>query len=197
MTNAQQPQEKTTDKEQNNQENNTTESMKGQEKIAELTELLQRTQANFENFRKQTEKRVQEMQQTAAKGVIIQILPIIDHFELALKSIEKKDKGPLQEFVQGIELIFAQLNSILDHNYVKSIETRGKLFDPYVHEALLKVESDLPENTIMEELQRGFMLQGQVLRHAKVKISSGKKDSEKETKTKETKQDIKNTQTKR
>ncbi|MDP3733930.1 MAG: nucleotide exchange factor GrpE [Nanoarchaeota archaeon] len=166
------------------------------QKIAELTELLQRTQANFENFRKQTEKRVQEMQLIAAKGVITQLLPIIDNFELALKSIENKDQGLLQEFVAGIELIYGQCNSLLDKNQVKRIETQGKSFDPYVHEALLKVESDLPENTIIEELKRGFTMHGQVVRHAQVKISSGKKESKKETKTKETKQDLKNTPTK-
>lgn len=155
-----------------------------EEKVAELTELVQRTQANLENYRKQTEKRIQDIQLMAAKGIIIQLLPLIDNFELALKSIDNKEKGKLQEFVEGIELIYGQLQSLLEKNMVKVIETQGKLFDPYLHEALLKVESESPENMILEELKRGFTMHGHILRLAKVKISSGRKTTEKNHETK-------------
>jgi len=140
----------------------------------ELKDLLQRTQANFENFRKQTEKRVMEIREMAAKNIILELLPIIDNFELALKNTENQDS-----FKEGVKLIHTQLNSILENNHIETIKTTGGQFDPYLHEALLKVESDQPKDSIVEELQRGFTLNGEVIRHAKVKISSGKKTEEK------------------
>ncbi|PIN76568.1 nucleotide exchange factor GrpE [Candidatus Woesearchaeota archaeon CG10_big_fil_rev_8_21_14_0_10_36_11] len=140
--------------------------------MGEMRELLQRTQAQFENYRKQTEKRVIEMEQMASKQIIEQFLPIIDNLELALKNkCDAKD-----EFVQGIELIYAQLKTLLADNGIETIKTTNELFDPYFHEALMKVESETPENTIVEEFQKGFMLHGHVIRHAKVTISAGKKE---------------------
>jgi molecular chaperone GrpE len=135
--------------------------------IAELKDLLQRTQASFENFRKQSEKRTIEMQEMASKDVIIQVLPVVDNFELALKNIDGDG------FVKGIELIYAQLQTLLDDNNVKSIPTLGKEFDPHLHEALMKSESTEPENKVIEEFQKGFMLNDKVIRCAKVKVSSG------------------------
>jgi len=136
-----------------------------------MTELAQRTQANFENYRKQTEKRVDDIRETAAKNIILHVLPIIDNLELALKNVHEHT-----EFVKGIELIYSQLFSIMEAQGVEIISTEKATFDPYFHEALLKVESDLPENTILEEFQKGYLFKGQVLRHAKVKISAGSKN---------------------
>ena len=140
------------------------------DQLKETTELLQRTQANFENFRKQTEKRMEEIREMASKDMILQILPILDNFELALKSTEQTG-----DFVKGVELIYAQLFTVLEDNGVKFIETENKMFDPHYHEALIKVESDLPENNIVEEFQKGYLLHARVIRHARVKISAGKK----------------------
>ncbi len=139
--------------------------------LQEMTELAKRTQANFENYRKQTEKRVEEIRETAAKDIILQVLPIIDNLELALKNVHEQS-----DFVKGIELIYSQLFSLLKVQGVEIIATENEKFDPYFHEALLKVESEFSENTILEEFQKGYLLKGQVLRHAKVKISAGKKD---------------------
>ncbi|MDO8656688.1 MAG: nucleotide exchange factor GrpE [Nanoarchaeota archaeon] len=136
-----------------------------------MTELAQRTQANFENYRKQTEKRVDDIRETAAKNIILHVLPIVDNLELALKNVHEQS-----EFVKGIELIYSQLFSTLEAQGVKIMSTEKGVFDPYFHEALLKVESDLPENTILEEFQKGYLFKGQVLRHAKVKISAGSKN---------------------
>ncbi len=148
-----------------------------EEKISteELTNLLKRTQANFENYRKQTEKRIDEIRDLAGKKILADLLPILDNFNLALKNKEAN-----QEFVQGMELIHNQFNNLLNEKGVEIIKTKGK-FDPYFHEALMKVESELPESTIIEEFQRGYILNGKVLRHARVKISAGKKqDTNKE-----------------
>lgn len=138
--------------------------------LQEVTDLLKRTQANFENYRKQVEKRMPEMKQTASKDVILQILPIMDNLELALNNSDIKHHD---EFVTGVKLILHQINILLENNNVKIIETKDKPYDPYCHEALLKVESPVSANIIMEEFQKGFTFHGQVLRPAKVKISAG------------------------
>ncbi len=141
--------------------------------LVEMTDLLKRTQANFENYRKQTEKRIAEIQQMAAKDVILQLLPLIDNFELALKNAAHHE-----EFVNGVKLIYAQLYAILEEQGAKPIMTAGQQFSPYQHEALLRAESDLPEGKIMEEFQKGFTLHGAVIRQARVRISAGKKNTE-------------------
>lgn len=143
-------------------------------KEKELTELLQRTQASFENFRKQMEKRIEEIKEMAAKDVILQVLPILDGFDLALKSI---DSNP-NDFIQGMELIYSQFKKMLEDSCVEEIITENQDFNPKFHEALMKVDSELPENKIIEEFQKGFTLHNQVIRHARVKISSGNKPKE-------------------
>ncbi|MBS3116524.1 nucleotide exchange factor GrpE [Candidatus Woesearchaeota archaeon] len=142
-----------------------------EDSLEEMKELLQRTQANFENYRKQNEKRISEMEKLAARHILCEIFPILDNFQLALQNTNHQKH---EEFVKGIELIYAQLSSILEHHEIKVMETIGKQFNPYYHEALMKVESDQPEGIILEEFQKGYALHGSVLRHARVKISAGK-----------------------
>ena len=137
--------------------------------LEELTELLKRTQANFENYRKQTEKRTSELHEMASKNVLVQLLPIIDNFDLALKNT-----GNQKQFIEGIKLIRVQLQELLKNNDVEVINTENKEFDPYFHEALMKVSSEEPENQIIEEFQPGYTLHDKVIRHAKVKVSAGK-----------------------
>ncbi len=139
--------------------------------LQEMTELLQRTQANFENYRKQNEKRVEDMREFAKRDIIVQVLPLIDNLKLALGSAQKNP----QDIVKGVELIYRQFDEILKNAGVERIATEGQKFDPYYHEALLKEESDKPENTILDEFQPGYILNSKVIRHAKVKISAGKK----------------------
>ncbi|MBT3836375.1 nucleotide exchange factor GrpE [Candidatus Woesearchaeota archaeon] len=139
--------------------------------LSEMVGLLKRTQANFENFRKQTEKRVSDIQSVASKDIILQLLPIVDNFHLALKNAPQENT----DFLQGVELIYSQFNSLLEDNGVETLTTEKKLFDPYYHEALMKTPSEEPENTIIEEFQKGYSLHGNVIRHARVKVSAGKK----------------------
>lgn len=161
-----------------NQENKpaaeTKTEVKSELSVAELTDLLQRNQANFENYRKQVQLQLEDMKKMAARDMVRQILPIIDNFELALKNVNH-NQGANAEFIQGMELIHAQLLQALQQNNVTIIDTKDKIFDPYLHEALMKVPSELSENKIIEEFQKGFLMHGKVLRHAKVKISAGKK----------------------
>ncbi|MDP3699092.1 MAG: nucleotide exchange factor GrpE [Nanoarchaeota archaeon] len=137
----------------------------------ELTDLLKRTQANFENYRKQTQGYIEDIKKMAARDILLQVLPIVDNFELALKAVSPDQADT--EFVRGVTLIHSQLLQLLQHNNVVPLETAGKDFDPYLHEALMKVPSEMPAHTIMEEFQKGFTMHGKVLRHAKVKISAG------------------------
>jgi molecular chaperone GrpE len=153
----------------------TTESGSGtpDREVKELTETLKRVQADFENYRKQVEKRIEEMKQVASKDIIVKLLPILDNFELAIKNKESEE-----EFCKGVELIYAQIFSILEEEGLEQIKTEGEVFDPYKHEALIKEESDLPENTIVEVLQKGYELNDKVIRHAKVKLSKGTEKAE-------------------
>ncbi len=134
-----------------------------------LKDLLLRTQANFENYRKQTQKRIEEIQQMAARDVLVQLLPVIDNLELALKNA---NPAHLADFVKGVTLISNQFTTLLGELAVHPIPTQGK-FDPSLHEAIMKAPSDKSENVILEEFQRGFTLHGKVIRHAKVKVSAG------------------------
>lgn len=140
------------------------------EQVQELTELLQRTQANFENYRKQQETRIKDIQEWANRDLISQLLTVLDNFELALKNTKNHE-----DFIKGVELIYSQLSNTFEDNGLKPIKTKNQIFDPHYHEALMKEDSDEPENLILEELQKGYSLNERVIRHAKVKISSGNK----------------------
>lgn len=134
-------------------------------KIAELTDSLQRLQAEFENYKKYVEKQKAEFTKYSKADIIDKLLPILDSFEIALKSTQDNEK-----FIKGVELIFSQLYSLLEKEGIKPIKAEGKL-DPNLHEVLMKEKSDKEEDTILEELQKGYMLNDKVIRHSKVKVS--------------------------
>ena len=135
-------------------------------KIDELTDTLKRLQAEFENFKKRIDKEKQEFVKYAKSDVIESMLPVLDSFELALKNTNDKEK-----LVEGVKMIYAQFHSVLQASGLKPINSVGEKFDPYKHEVLMKKKSDKPEETILEELQKGYMLNDRVIRHSKVNIS--------------------------
>src|SRR3990167_4513977 len=135
--------------------------------IDELTDTLKRLQAEFENYKKWNTKEKSEFIKYAHADIIAQMLPVLDSFEIALKNTSDKEK-----FVEGIKIIYAQLHSMLEAEGLKQIKAVGEKFDPYKHEVLMKQESDKPEDTILEEFQKGYMLNDKVLRFSKVKISA-------------------------
>ncbi len=135
----------------------------------ELKETLQRVQAEFENYRKRVEKEKEQFAVTASSIIIKQILPVVDNFEAALKN-----KPDSQEFAKGIEMIYAQLFSVLENAGLKIIDAEGKMFDPYLHEALMQEESDKDDGVVIEEFQKGYTLGNSVIRHSKVKVSRKK-----------------------
>ena len=134
--------------------------------IAELTDTLQRTQAEFENYKKKIDKDKAEFVKYAKAEIIHKILPTLDTFQISLKNTSDKEK-----FVKGIEMVYAQLFSLLEAEGLKPIESIGKKFDPYLHEVMLKEKSDKEDGVVLEELQKGYMLNDKVLRHSKVKVS--------------------------
>jgi len=142
--------------------------------VEEVTDLLQRTQANFENYRKQVQAQNEEIRKMAAREMVIQVLPILDNLGLALKSAPPElNQGAFKDFLEGMGQIYLQFLQVLHNHQVMEIETAGKDFDPYYHEALMKIPSELPANKIIDEFQKGFTMHGKVLRHARVKISAG------------------------
>ena len=136
------------------------------QKIEELTDALKRLQAEFENYKKRVDREKIEFMKYAHADVIEKILPVLDSFEIALKNTIDKEK-----FVEGIKMIYSQLYSALEAEGLRPIKATGEKFDPYKHEVLMKEESYKPEDTILEEFQKGYMLNDRVIRHSKVKIS--------------------------
>ena len=136
------------------------------QKIEELTDTLKRLQAEFENFKKRIDKEKIEFVKFAHADVIASMLPVLDSFEIALKNTTNNEK-----FIKGIELIYSEMYNLLQKEGLKPIDAIGKKFDPHKHEVMLKEKSDKEEDTIIEELQKGYMLKDNVLRYSKVKVS--------------------------
>ncbi len=141
------------------------------DKAKELSDNILRLQADFENTRKRLERERQEFVKFANEGIILELLNILDDLERSVNLAETQ-KQDLTGFLKGVEMILAHLYEMLKEYGVKPIESVGKLFDPHYHEALLQVEDkDLPEHTVVEELQKGYLLNERVVRTAKVKVS--------------------------
>lgn len=142
---------------------------KKDEQIEELNDRLMRTMAEFDNFRKRTEKEKSHMFEIGAKDIVERILPVIDNFERGLSAVSEDEKDTA--FVQGIEQIYKQLMTTLEAAGVKTIEAVGKEFDPNFHNAVMHAEDDtLEENMVSEELQKGYMYRENVVRHSMVKV---------------------------
>lgn len=140
------------------------------EKIEELEDRVKRQMAEFENFRKRTEKEKTAMFETGAKSVIEKILPIVDNFERGFQGMSEEDlKEP---FAQGMKMVYDQLVTELDNLGVKPIEAVGCEFDPELHNAVMQVQSDeYEEGIIAQELLRGYTYRDSVVRHSMVAVT--------------------------
>jgi molecular chaperone GrpE len=139
------------------------------QKIDELTDRLMRTMAEFDNFRKRSEKEKALMYDMGIKGFIEKILPIVDNFERGFGTITEKEKE--SAFAQGIELIYRQLLTALDEIGLKPIDAVGKEFDPNIHNAVMHGEDDsMGENLVSDEFQKGYIYKDMVVRHSMVKV---------------------------
>lgn len=142
---------------------------KKDEKIEELNDRLMRNMAEFENFRKRSEKEKSQMFEIGAKSIIEKILPVVDNFERGLESISEEEKQG--GFAQGIEQIYKQLMTTLKEAGVTPIEAEGKEFNPDFHNAVMHGEDEsLGENIVAQELQKGYMYKDSVVRHSMVKV---------------------------
>jgi molecular chaperone GrpE len=151
------------------------------EKAKETQDKLLRLQADWENTRKRIEREKQDFLKFANEGIIAELLNILDDLERAVNLAETKHED-LPAFLKGVEMILAHLYQMLKEYGVKPIEAKGKLFDPVYHEALMQVEDgSKTENTVVEELQKGYLLNERVIRTAKVKVSKRTEDREQRT----------------
>lgn len=135
---------------------------------SELQDLLQRRQAEFENYRRRIERERGELLEFAAMDTVKALLPILDDFERALK-VESADK----EYVRGVELIYNRLFEALKKLGLEPLSTEGELFNPHIHHAVEMVDTkEHPDQTILDEYQRGYRFKGRLLRPAMLKVAS-------------------------
>ena len=141
---------------------------KKDEMIAELSDKVQRQLAEFENFRKRTEKEKAQNYMVGAKDVLEKMLPILDNFERGLAGADMEDP-----FAQGMEKVYRQMLTAFEQLGVTPMDAVGKEFDPNFHNAVMQVEDEsLGANVVAEELQKGYMYKDQVLRYAMVKVAN-------------------------
>jgi molecular chaperone GrpE len=140
-----------------------------QEKIDELNDKVMRQMAEFDNYRKRTEKEKDSMFDAGARSVVEKILPIVDNFERGITTVPEEEKD--SAFVKGIQMIYKQLSEELDKMGVKPIEAVGKPFNPDYHNAVMQVDDDkLETGTVAQELQKGYTYHDIVIRHSMVAV---------------------------
>ena len=144
---------------------------KKDEQIADLTDKLTRQMAEFDHYRKRTEKEKSAMYEIGAKDIVEKILPVVDNFERGLQSVAEENKE--DPFVQGMDKIYKQLMTTLEGIGVKPIEAVGQEFNPDFHNAVMHIEDEeAGENVVVEEFQKGYMYRESVVRHSMVKVAN-------------------------
>lgn len=142
---------------------------------SEYKEHLQRLAADFENYRKRVEKEREDFVKFSKEDLVYELLSILDNFEMALHHVKNTTKP--EKIIEGIELVERQFHSILKKEGLQVIETKGKKFDPHIHEAIMHEETDKhPEGFIIKELRKGYTLSDKIIRPAQVRISKRKKE---------------------
>ncbi len=141
------------------------------EQLNELNDKVVRQMAEFDNYRKRTEKEKQAMFETGAKSVIEKLLPVVDNFERGLAALEEgAERTPFEE---GVLMTYKQLMTELEKLEVKPLDAVGKEFDPNLHNAVMHVDDEsLGENIVVEELQKGYTYRDSVVRHSMVKVAN-------------------------
>ena len=140
-------------------------------KIEELNDRLMRLMAEYDNYRKRTDREKSAMYEMGVRAIIEKIIPVIDNFERGFDSISEEDKE--NPFVQGMDKIYTQFVTTLEEMGVKAIEAVGKEFDPNIHNAVMHVEDEsLGENMVAEEFQKGYMYKDAVVRCSMVKVGN-------------------------
>ena len=138
----------------------------------EMYDRMLRNKAEFENARRRAERERSEFVQYAGMEMVRDILPVVDDFERALQSSAGLAEGPAKEYLKGIELIYQRLLDRLTKLGLEAMDTTGKVFDPNLHQAVERVETnDAPDQTILGEFQRGYMFKGRLLRPSMVRVA--------------------------
>ncbi len=141
------------------------------QKIEELTDRYTRLMAEFENFRKRTEKEKAAMFEVGAKSIVEKILPVVDNFERGLAAVPEDEKQ--DAFTEGMQKVYKQFITSLEEAGVTPIEAVGKEFDPELHNAVMHIEDEnFGENTVAEEFQKGYRYRDSVVRHSMVKVAN-------------------------
>lgn len=141
------------------------------EKIEDLSDKLLRQMAEFDNFRKRTEKEKSAMYEIGAKDIIEKLLPVVDNFERGFLSVAEEEKG--DAFVTGMEMVYKQMMTMLEGVGVKPIEAVGQEFNPDLHNAVMHVEDDtVGDNMVVEEFQKGYTYRDSVVRYSMVKVAN-------------------------
>ena len=144
---------------------------KKDEQIEELTDRVKRQMAEFDNFRKRTEKEKSQMFDAGAKHILEKILPVVDNFERGLAAVAEEEKE--NPIAQGMEQIYKQLMTTLEEAGVNPIEAAGAEFDPNLHNAVMHIDDDsFGENIVAEEFQKGYTYHDNVIRHSMVKVAN-------------------------
>ncbi|MDO5407124.1 MAG: nucleotide exchange factor GrpE [Eubacteriales bacterium] len=139
--------------------------------IEDLQDRLKRQMAEFDNFRKRTEKEKSSMYEIGAKDIIEKILPVVDNFERGLATVPEEEKG--SPFAEGMEKIYKQFLKTLEDAGVEAIEAVGQPFDPNLHNAVMHIDDDqYGENEVCQELQKGYRYRGSVVRYSMVQVAN-------------------------
>lgn len=166
------PSEEQTSSQDASGESTEEETSSGKEENAELVQLKDkylRTLAEYENFRKRSEKEKAQMFELGAKSIIEQLLPVVDNFERALEHISEEEKE--NSFAKGVEGIYKQIQKMFSDCDIQAIEAVGQKFDPALHNAVMtEEEGDAEEDTVTADLQKGYTYRGNVVRHSMVKV---------------------------
>lgn len=142
-----------------------------EEKIEELEDRVKRQMAEFDNFRKRTEKEKSHMYEVGARDVIEKILPVVDNFERGLAAVPEEERT--NPVIEGMDKIYKQLMTVLTDLGVAPIEAAGQEFDPNLHNAVMHIEDEeLGENIVAEEFQKGYTYKETVIRHSMVKVAN-------------------------
>jgi len=142
-----------------------------EKQCAQLKDQLLRKAAEFDNYKRRTENDFASLTKFAAENIITQLVPVLDDFNRSLKSI--KEKGENDSFYKGIELVYAKFLKILEAQGLKTMDVVGKEFNVDVHDALMQMpRADVPPHTVLEEVEKGYLLFDKVIRHAKVVVSA-------------------------
>lgn len=163
--------EETVEVEEDSKEAEEPKKDKKDEQIADLTDKLTRQMAEFDNFRKRTEKEKSAMYEIGAKDVIEKILPVVDNFERGFQGVSEEEKE--NPFIQGMDKVYKQMLTVLEGLGVKPIEAVGQEFNPDFHNAVMHVEDeDAGENVVVEEFLKGYTYRDSVVRYSMVKVAN-------------------------